>query len=111
MTADDPSTSKRVNNGDLLEKLNRIENAVIEVKTNQTWIRENFSDFKSYHEECIKKVEGSIDGVKSQVNAEITILDSRISPLEQSSWYQRGFYAAIGTIIPLLVYVAHTFCK
>jgi len=104
MNTDSNSTSnpKRINNGDIWSKLTEMEKKLVEISTNQKWMRESFEDVKTYHAEGIREVKTSVEGLRLMVNDEITAMTNRVAEVEKSSWYQKGFYAGIGAVASLL---------
>jgi hypothetical protein len=91
------------NSDDIWTKLTDMEKEMVEIRTNQNWMRKNTAQTKSEDLITTKDLKDSIEKLHQSITSEISALSDRIGVVEKSSWYQRGFYAGIGAIISLSV--------
>jgi hypothetical protein len=101
----DDNNKRRILNSDIWEKLNEVENNLVRIETNQIWMRENLKDIQDNANGNLMTSTDQVKQLTTHVNDEIKIATERITALEKSTWYQRGFYAGVGAIITLLAIV------
>ena len=91
------------NSDDLWKKLMELEKTCIRITTSLEWMQKTASTTKSDDAITTKDLKDSIDKLHESLSKEIGDLSLRVSAIEHTNWYQKGFYAGLGAVFSLCV--------